>query len=545
MATAVINKEFDVLKELEKIVSQNLIQSFGLDFILLEDKYGGDVDTVHNVRQGVFATEKEKNIYENRSEYDSHKYHTDKRYKEHNKFLSEQKDQGELVDKYTNEKFNNSSPVNLDHIISANEGHNDPGVSLAGLDPIDLVNQKSNFAPTHQAINKSKNASSMSDFVDSMNQKLANKRETLAKLQEKLKNDNLSINEQQNLEKKIKNAEEYIKAFESADKEKMRALDKKAREIYNAQVNHAYYTSSKFFKNTALQAGKKSLQMGGRQALGIVIAEIWFELKEQVPMIYQNCKTNFKFEIFLEQINTTLENIFKRIRKRFHDLLVTFKDGVLGGIISSLHTTLINIFTTTTKIIGKLIREMWNNLVKVAKLAFFNPDNLSSGDLLREILKLISFGLSVAIGTMINSQLSTYLTIPFGDEIATFLSGLLSGVLMLGFTYFLEHSEIMNKVWNFLNHFKDKCQVMIDHMKEINQELDHYLIELSKIEFNLNTEELNQLSMTLSQTNDELMCRILLIQEAKKRNIYLEYDLDEQDGFKNHLKQLQNKCHGK
>ena len=51
--TSIINKEFYVLKELEKTVLQNLVQSFGLDFILLEDKRGGDVDTIHNVRQDI------------------------------------------------------------------------------------------------------------------------------------------------------------------------------------------------------------------------------------------------------------------------------------------------------------------------------------------------------------------------------------------------------------------------------------------------------------------------------------------------------------
>ena len=94
--TSIINKEFYVLKELEKTVLQNLVQSFGLDFILLEDKRGGDVDTIHNVRQDIFATEKEKIKYENRPQYDSHKYHSDKRYTECHRKLSELRDQVEL-----------------------------------------------------------------------------------------------------------------------------------------------------------------------------------------------------------------------------------------------------------------------------------------------------------------------------------------------------------------------------------------------------------------------------------------------------------------
>ena len=60
MTTTVVETEFDVLKEFEKTVLEKLVQSFGLDFILLNDKLGGEVDTIHNVRQGIFATKKEK-----------------------------------------------------------------------------------------------------------------------------------------------------------------------------------------------------------------------------------------------------------------------------------------------------------------------------------------------------------------------------------------------------------------------------------------------------------------------------------------------------
>ena len=41
-----------IWKEYEGVVFKSLITSFGLDF-LVQDQYGGDVDTVHNVRAGV------------------------------------------------------------------------------------------------------------------------------------------------------------------------------------------------------------------------------------------------------------------------------------------------------------------------------------------------------------------------------------------------------------------------------------------------------------------------------------------------------------
>jgi len=39
-----------IFKQYERVVVESLITSFGLD-IFINDQHGGDVDTVHNVRQ--------------------------------------------------------------------------------------------------------------------------------------------------------------------------------------------------------------------------------------------------------------------------------------------------------------------------------------------------------------------------------------------------------------------------------------------------------------------------------------------------------------
>lgn len=64
-------------KEYERVVFRSLISSFGLD-LFIRDQYGGDVDTIHNVRQiGNGSPMTYKNganaaAYDNRGEY-SHK----------------------------------------------------------------------------------------------------------------------------------------------------------------------------------------------------------------------------------------------------------------------------------------------------------------------------------------------------------------------------------------------------------------------------------------------------------------------------------------
>ena len=59
--------------------------------------------------------------------------------------------------------------------------------------------------------------------------------------------------------------------------------------------------------------------------------------------------------------------------------LTSFKDGAIGGVLSSITTTLFNIFFTTKKMMVRLIREMWNNLVQAFKVMVFNPEGLAPG----------------------------------------------------------------------------------------------------------------------------------------------------------------------
>ena len=51
-------------EELHQTVVKSLTTSFGLDFLLLQDKHGGDVNTIHNAREGVYATDAERQRYE-------------------------------------------------------------------------------------------------------------------------------------------------------------------------------------------------------------------------------------------------------------------------------------------------------------------------------------------------------------------------------------------------------------------------------------------------------------------------------------------------
>ena len=95
-------RDFDWSGELHKTVVHSLTTTFGLDFLLLEDKAGGDVDTVHNVRNGVWATKKAERAYQSRGQYDSHAYHSHENYIAKGREDKAAQKNGELYDAYRN-----------------------------------------------------------------------------------------------------------------------------------------------------------------------------------------------------------------------------------------------------------------------------------------------------------------------------------------------------------------------------------------------------------------------------------------------------------
>ena len=96
----------DLFKQYEKVVMESLITSFGLDF-LINDQHGGDVDTIHNVRQigkdpcMKYKNEGNKVAYESQGAYDSHEYHHNEAYISSNRRNKDAREKGNLADIYT------------------------------------------------------------------------------------------------------------------------------------------------------------------------------------------------------------------------------------------------------------------------------------------------------------------------------------------------------------------------------------------------------------------------------------------------------------
>lgn len=439
----------DIFKQYERVLVESLVTAFGLDAILQQhDQLGGDVDTIHNVRQiGKDGSEMQyKNAgnlaaYECRGDYDSHAYHSHPEYIRINRGISEQKRAGTLTDAYTGERIAPNEKTDLDHIISAKEIHDDRGRVLAGIEGAELANKESNLRATNPHTNRTKKAKTMDEFLE-------------------------------------QRGDEYT----PEQIEKMKRLDSQSRETYNHTIEKEYYTSPKFQKDMAAAAGKVGARMAARQAIGFVFAEIWFAVKAEFQLNHK-MDTDSDFGQFVQKIGNGIKTGFENAKRKYKEILQKTLDGAVSGVLASVTTTIANIFFTTSKNVVTLIRQVYASFVEAVKVLVLNPDDLPLGDKLRAVAKIISTGASVAVGVVVNLAIAeTPLgKIPvIGDIVQTFCGTLVTGIMSCTLLMFFDRSKVVNQLVEFLNTYS--MHNVVEYFKEVGVALEKYAAELMKLD---------------------------------------------------------------
>jgi len=417
---------FDTLfKEYERVVVNSLITSFGLDFFI-KDQHGGDVDTIHNVRKidkdpdMRYKNTANETAYNNRGEYNSDDYHKHSNYIARGKGDKQKQQQGELKDAYTGNKMPINGNRDTDHVVSAKEIHDDRGAVLSGRKGSDLANLDENLRSTNSSINRSKGKKTVEEYIEWLEKTQDHRDGRISTLKSK---SSLTDKERKELSK--------LEQQNAVDKEEMRRDDRIARGGIDADINKSYYTSSKFLKDTGHAAVFTGVKMGLRQAMGLVFTEVWFSAKEALTV------AGAGFAEKLKSIGEGIKQGFSRAKVKYKEVLSKFGAGTISGILSSLTTTLTNIFFTTSKNAVRIIRQTWASLMEAAKILIFNPDNLHFAERLKAALKILAAGASVVLGTMVQESVQLALSQSLGampvvgNEILSIVS-MFSGTLCTG-----------------------------------------------------------------------------------------------------------------
>lgn len=499
-----------LFKQYEHVIFESIITSFGLD-LFIQDRHGGDVDTIFNVRNIENDPEMSyKNIaneraYENRGEYDYHTYHDGNEIYKTTKRNTKKVFQATgipVTDAYTGKdlyfyskgaaKGNSDKQASIDHILTAHTIHEDRGRVMSGLRGEDLANSKENLVFTNASLNSSMGASKNNVGVMEVPEYLEKHPELPADVQKRMMG-------------------EY----------------QRAKKSYEAKISNAYYTSPQFIADSAKAAGKLGVKMGARQVWGFIFAEIWFAEREEFEKA--------EYPLDLGKLLTALGNGVKRgvenARVKYKDLIRRFIDGTSAGALANLTTTLCNIFFTTAKHTVRIIRQSYASLTQAMNVLFLNPENLLFGERMRATSKILATGASVTFGVIVSEALEDagIGSIPVIGEIATtFCGSLVTGIMTCSLLYFLDRSKVINDLAEFLDRVPTVSN-NVHYFAEQAAKFKEYAAKLQKIDFEKFKEEIDMYTVVtkkISSASTEEELNVILRQAIQDLNVKIPWTGD-------------------
>lgn len=452
------NNSFNnILVQYKEVILNSLISSFGLDKLIFDYKDGGNVQTIHNAKEGIYANDTFKERGErkyNRDDYATANYMNSRRKQD---FQSNDK----IYDCYTGRELPKDGRAHLEHIVSAKENHDrtDMRILFWKDEMSKIINDKNNTAYTDGSLNQSKSDKTFSEWEKKSSKKDSSK----------------------------SNGEYY-----GVNQEKAYAADNKARKSIDKKV--ARKKLEHYSKEMAKDSLKQGSQMAIRQGLGIVFTEVTMTIIDEIPNTIKVLRGNFSVEKFLNKIGNIVSVAFERVKNKLGDILEAIKTGFVSGAFNSIITTIINMFFTTAKNIVRLIKEAMVSITEAVRILFFDKEERTTGERVIAASKIIITGASTVLGVFFEQAIAASLqgtgvtTIPvigpvLEDIIPIFAGTLLTGIISVTFLYFMDNSKLIQKLIDFINKVSEDCfDRALGTIKQANDLLDMYIAELCNID---------------------------------------------------------------
>lgn len=628
-----------IFQQYERVLIESLITSFGLDFIV-NDQHGGDVDTIHNVRQigkdpeMTYKNVLNKEVYENQDKYSYNSYHDGNLNYQTVKRDEKKKFQASgtpIEDAYTGDnlyfyskgaaKGNSDKQASIDHTLTAHTIHTDRGRVLAGLSGEDLANSLDNLVFTNASLNSSMGStkesavlvdvarymknhpeltdaertsiiniadekgaggivdvlaliSQQSNLSDDLKRKIGAENKLCVDIStciEKLEKDarkdvqkdkdikalkelevdkngqanvfdilaskNISNTTKSKIQNSLKEPVDiprYIELHPELDNKTKAGLMQRykiAVSSYEAKLRKKYYASPQFRKDMTYAAVNVGVRMGVRQALGFVFAEMWFSAKDELQKLDNQKDTGLKE--YAEAIGRGIKNGYEYAKEKYPELFSRFLNGAVAGALSSLTTTLCNIFFTTAKSTVRIIRQSYASIVQAMEVLFINPDNYEFGDRMRAVVKVLSIGASVTVGVLVSDAVART---PIGalgktgDIVKEFCGAFATGIMSCTLLMYLDRSKITNQLVQKLNNIHT-LETELNYYRRQAEYFEQYAAQLMQIDleqFEQETGAFKEIAVKLNDvlTQDEV--NAILIQAFTSRHLPLPWE-----GFEN------------
>lgn len=439
------------LGETKSGVISSIAGPFGLGKIVSAyDKTGGNVTTVNNANNGVYA--KDEDHYK-REDYTHTKNSEGRQFANAGEnsagavYTRSQMDENHIVqDAYTGKlvKADTTSP---DHVESLSQYHKDGGFMQNSKDKADFATDENNLALTDRSINQS-----MRDFD----------KETW-------------------LSKKNSDGVENKDRFD-IDEQKLKAQIERGRETSQKHLPSDTDKASYYLRNSAATGVNEGVKMGIQQAFGSLLIEFFSSSIIEIKDAYNN---GIEGDSLYKDIKSRLVRIGRNVASKWEGVIEGFSAGFISGFISNLITTLVNMFVTTAKRVVRMIREGVFSLLKALKLMLFPPAEMSFVEAMHEATKLIAAGGIVIAGVALEEIIEKLvLTVPFLVPIAAIVTavivGSLTAITMSLVAYLIDQMDVLGvikaKETKYILDSLDKdIHDKLIRCESISEEIDVYL----------------------------------------------------------------------
>lgn len=408
------------------------------------DKVGGNVDTTHNVRKNIYATDEARESYDNRPEYDERLYHNkNDDYNKKKEAGNRAQEKGKLIDQSNGQLFETSSDgkvyKTLDHIKSAKHVHDDRAANLAGMDTTNLANIDENLQFINPKVNEAKGELTTKEYVANIDDRIKGKKKLISKLESK---ESLSTQQQ----KELDNAKKFVEKNEAIDKERMLKAGDDAQKAVDEKVDEAYYKSKKF-KDNSINAAKNSAKNAGiSAALSKVLSLFMSSLIDEVVDCWKNGKET---DSIIKEFKVRIKRIIQKCIDEWKAIVGTGLGAAISGFFSEIATIFINTFATTSKRVVTLIREGGFSILRALKIFILPPEGLTRTEAAHEACKVFTGGLIMAAGTLAESAVDTFLKgiLPIGSGlVSTIIVGALVAITSCLAAYLIDKADLLSVI---------------------------------------------------------------------------------------------------
>lgn len=443
----------NLLSTVQKDIFQSIAGPFGLGKVLSAyDKVGGNVTTIHNAQQGIYAQESDeykREDYTVAKNSNGESFERGGKNSVGSKYTKSQMDEnGNVKDAYTGEtvKAEQTSP---DHIVSNSEFHKNGGFMLSSEAKADFATDERNLASTQRNINQSLSDDDKMEWKD------------------KKQNGRTETNEEAyNIDgEKLKEA--YDRGQQAAEEHKP------------TTVQEIEYIA----KNATRTGVSEGAKMGVQQGFGILLVELFSQVIKEIRDIFKNGK---ELDSWVQDIKIRLKRIGANVAAKWKDALDGFISGGISGFISNFITVMVNRFVTTCARMVRLIREGVFSLFKAAKTVLFRPEGTSFRESAHEASKLVMSGVIVAGGVLLEEAIESLISsIPLLAPIATTITmvivGSITGIAMAMSAYIIDRLDLLRVIeveqHNYvIKNLDNRIAASLDHSEEIAGKMEQYLL---------------------------------------------------------------------